>query len=297
MNRIPEAAFPSSRSSLRGGAIALLCGLWLAALPAAFAAPGDARLKRAEAEWSHDGLRRADVRGLDLVYVREGASLAGYRQVWLKSVEVAFRRDWPGAPRPGSRISAADLTEIKSGLAKVLREETARELGRGGYTLVEGPGEDVLEVDVSIVDLYINAPDVPAAARVQRYTLSVGEMTLVAELRDAPSGELVARVLDRREGRDRGQFELTTWPPRAPPRATGRASCGGSSMRRGASRRLESADICVESAARGPLAQSVEQFPFKELVVRSSRTGPTSPASRPDGAPHRFRVAAAAVAA
>jgi hypothetical protein len=35
-------------------------------------------------------------------------------------------------------------------------------------------------------------------------------MTLVAELRDAPSGELVARVLDRRVGRDRGSFEITT---------------------------------------------------------------------------------------
>ncbi|MCC6172177.1 MAG: DUF3313 family protein [Gammaproteobacteria bacterium] len=210
MNRIPDVDIQAPGSSFRRGAVALLCGLWLAALPAALAAPGDARLKRTEAEWSHDGLRRAEIRGLDLVYLREGASLAGYRQVWLKSVEVAFRRDWPGATRPGSRIAASELANIKSGLAKILREETARELGRGGYALVEGPGEDVLEVDVSIMDLYINAPDVPTAARVQRYTLSVGEMTLVAELRDAPSGELVARVLDRREGRDRGRLELTT---------------------------------------------------------------------------------------
>ena len=68
----------------------------------------------------------------------------------------------------------------------------------------------VLALDAAIVDLYINAPDVTGASPVQRYTLSVGEMTLQAELRDSPTGEVLARVLDRREGRDRGVFELTT---------------------------------------------------------------------------------------
>lgn len=174
------------------------------------AAPGDARLKRTEAEWSHDGLRRAKVPGLDLVYAREGATLAGYDKVWLRGVDVAFRRDWRQSPQPGSRIVSGDLSRIKDGLAKILRDELGRELARGGYALVEAPGDGALELDVSIVDLYINAPDVPSALPVQRYTLSVGEMTLQAELRDAPTGEVIARVLDRREGRDRGVLELTT---------------------------------------------------------------------------------------
>jgi hypothetical protein len=197
---------------IRGARIVLPCLALLAALAATYApaAPGGSRRERAAAEWSYDGLRRAKVPGLDLVYVREGASLGGYREVWLKSVEVSFRRDWQVPTRPGSRVPARDVSRIKEELARILREETARELARGGYTLADGPGEGVLEVDVSIVDLYVNAPDVQGAATVERYTFSTGEMTLVAELRDAPTGDLVARVLDHREDRDRGFLDFTT---------------------------------------------------------------------------------------
>lgn len=201
-------ALPAMRRALHVAFVLALLG----ALPwqPATAAPGDARLKRTEAEWSHDGLRRAKVSGLDLVYAREGATLAGYDKVWLRGVDVAFRRDWRQSPQPGSRIVAGDVSRIKDGLAKILRDELGRELARGGYALADGPGAGVLELDAAIVDLYINAPDVTGASPVQRYTLSVGEMTLQAELRDSPTGEVLARVLDRREGRDRGVFELTT---------------------------------------------------------------------------------------
>jgi Protein of unknown function (DUF3313) len=174
------------------------------------AAPGDARARRTAAEWSEDGLRRTTVPGLDLVYVRDGARLDGYAQVWLKSVDVAFRRDWSVPVRPGSRIPETDVSRIKTRLAAILREEAARELARGGYALADAPAPGVLEVGLSIVDLYVNAPDSVAPVRVDRYTLSAGEMTLQAELRDAPSGDLIARVLDRRVDRDRGRFEMTT---------------------------------------------------------------------------------------
>ena len=187
----------------------LLCGLWFATTTA-LAAPGDTRLKRTAAEWSEEGLQPVRVRGLDLVYVRDGANLAGYRQVWLKSIDIAFRSDWPDERGPGSRISADDRAVLKSRLENVLREQAARELGLGGYRVVEGPGEGVLALEVSIVDLYLNAPDVPSSTRVDRYARSVGEMTLVAALHDAASGTLVGRALDRREDRDLGHFELVT---------------------------------------------------------------------------------------
>jgi hypothetical protein len=206
--RSPASRPRGSRNVL--GCLVLLAALAALAASSAPAATGGSRRERAAAEWSHDGQRRTRVPGLDLVYVREGASLAGYREVWLKSVEVAFRRDWQVPTRPGSRVPPRDVARIKDGLAGILREETARELARGGYALAAGPGEGVLEVDVSIVDLYVNAPDVQGAATVERYTFSTGEMTLVAELRDSPTGDLVARVLDHREDRDRGFLDFTT---------------------------------------------------------------------------------------
>ncbi len=167
-------------------------------------------VQRAEALWSHDGLRRTEVKGLDLVYVRPGAKMGGYRRVMLDPVQVAFRRDWDQSTVAGMRIRSEDALRIKNRFAKQLRDAAVKELSRGGYEVVEQGGDDVLQVGVSIVDLYLNAPDVQTAARVLTYTMSSGEMTLVAELRDSASGEIIARVLDRRLGRDRGFFRITT---------------------------------------------------------------------------------------
>ena len=170
--------------------------------------PRDA--KRVVAQWSHDGLERVAVAGLDLVYMRPGATLGAYRKVLLRPVNVAFRKDWEKQPRPGSRIRGRDQQQIKEELAAIIRDEAARELERGGYALVDGVAEDVLQVDLSIVDLYVNAPDLSSASRVDSYTVSAGEMTLQAELRDSTSGELLARALDRQVDPEDFQLRLTT---------------------------------------------------------------------------------------
>lgn len=171
---------------------------------------GGERAQRAEARWSQEGLRRAKIPGIDLAYVLDGARIGSYDAVWFKSVEVAFHRNWRAPFPAGSRIAVADLTRVRDDLARAFRESASREFAGGGVRLSDGPGERVLEVEVSIVDLYLNALDVGGPLPVQRYTMSFGEMTLVAELRDSLSGALLACVLDRRVGRDRGQFELTT---------------------------------------------------------------------------------------
>jgi hypothetical protein len=65
------------------------------------------------------------------------------------------------------------------------------------------PDEDVLRIKAEIRDLYINAPDLPRAGVSRTYALSAGEMRLVAELRDAPTGALIARLLITRRIRSR----------------------------------------------------------------------------------------------
>ena len=80
---------------------------------------------------------------------------------------------------------------IRDGLARVLRKEFTRELAQSGrYDVVTTPSDGVLRIEAEIRDLYINAPDVPRPGRIRSYTLSVGEMTLIAELRDAPTAIL-----------------------------------------------------------------------------------------------------------
>ncbi len=157
-----------------------------------------------------DGLVRVNVSGIDEVYARPKADLRPYDKVMLDPIEVAFRKDWNPKPS-GVAVTAEEKQNIRDGLARVLREAFSRELARSGrYHIVAVPDKGVLRIKAEIRDLYINAPDLPRAGRVQTYTLSVGEMTLIAELRDAPTGDLIARVIDRKRDPESVWLELTT---------------------------------------------------------------------------------------
>jgi hypothetical protein len=176
-------------------------------LPAAFAA-SKAELEQA---LSHDGLQKVSVKGLDLAYAKPGATLAAYNRVKLEPVEVAFRKDW-NPTRTGSslKLSAEERENIRSGTAKIVLEEFARALrSKSSYQVVDETGPDVLRVKVSIVNLYVNAPDTKSAGRSKTYTVSAGEMTLFAELFDSETGAIIARVADRREARGTGMMTLS----------------------------------------------------------------------------------------
>lgn len=177
-------------------------------LPTGCATP-DAGLEQA---MSHDGLQKISVEGIDLAYARPGATLAVYDKVRIAPIEVAFRKDW-NPTRPGSliRISTEDREEIKARVAKAVHDEFVRELQtNSSYKVVNESGPEVLRVDVRIVDLYINAPDTGTSALSRFYTVSAGEMTLFAELFDSETGQVLARVVDRREARNTGMLTLAS---------------------------------------------------------------------------------------
>jgi hypothetical protein len=165
-----------------------------------------------DATMSHDGLKPIRVKGLDAAYARPGASLAGYNRVRLDPVEVAFRKDWDPR-RSGSRVklSAEEREGIRAGVAKIVQEEFARALqDRGAYPVVNEAGPDVLRVRAYIVNLYVNAPEGLSGGRTRTYTVSAGEMTLFLELFDSETGEVLARVVDRREARSTGALTLSS---------------------------------------------------------------------------------------
>jgi hypothetical protein len=157
-----------------------------------------------------EGLAAISVKGLDHVYARPGANLSQYEKVMLDPVEVSFSKNWKPDPA-GGPITAAEKQTIRTGLARIFRDELQKQLGGpGGYPLVNSADADVLRVRVEIRDLYINAPDVPRAAAKRTYAVSVGEMRLVAELRDAPTGSLIARVIDYKKDPEAPWLHLTT---------------------------------------------------------------------------------------
>jgi hypothetical protein len=174
----------------------------------AFAMPAVSADRAMPAE-TPDGLQLVKRPGLDTVYVREGVSLAQYRKVMLDPVEVSFDKNWDPRRSTASPLESADPAAIQQGLAKLAREVFQRELEKkGGYPLVTEPGADVLRVRARIVDLYINAPETRSAQPTRVYVVNAGEMTLMAELYDSVTNTLIARVIDRQRGLERGLNEL-----------------------------------------------------------------------------------------
>ncbi|MCV2356707.1 DUF3313 domain-containing protein [Paucibacter sp. B2R-40] len=185
----------------------LLLTLAMVSPPSTAGAASKAETKSAVNEvMSHDGLEQRKSKDADLVYARPGTSLAAYTKVMLGPVDVAFSKNWD-PKRPGSnfRISAEEREEIRSGVANLVREEFVKTLqAKDGYQVVETAGPDVLRLKASIINLYVNAPDVSTAGLTRTYVSSAGEMTLVLEAFDSETGQVLSRMVDRQESNIRG---------------------------------------------------------------------------------------------
>jgi hypothetical protein len=149
--------------------------------------------------WSDGGLVKMNTKGLDVVYAKPGATLAEYHQVLLRPVSVSFAKNWEQSVTSGSRIriTTEDSQRIKDKLSALLREEIEKQLHDGGYKMATAAGDDVLDVTMAIVNLYVTAPDVNQQNLRNSYGVSAGEMSLVVELRDSATGDIIARAFDR----------------------------------------------------------------------------------------------------
>jgi hypothetical protein len=143
-----------------------------------------------------EGLMSVKVQGLNHVYALPGVDLSRYTKIMLDPVEVSFRKTRDSEPTD-TRLTVAGRRTIRDRLAELSRRELAKELVRSGhYSLVKTAGEDVLRIKAEIREICINVPDELRAQESPTYALSVSEVRLVTELRDASTGVLLARVVD-----------------------------------------------------------------------------------------------------
>lgn len=163
--------------------------------------PAFAAEKEEPAQVSHDGLRLLPDTEAAIVYLKPDTDFTGYKRIMILEAYVAFRKGWAADQRRTSvhKVTNRDIERMKGDVGKLFREVFVEELdAKGGYAVVESADNDVLLLRPAIIDLEVAAPDLDSPGRSYNFAASAGAATLFLEVYDSVSGEILARVLDRK---------------------------------------------------------------------------------------------------
>jgi hypothetical protein len=144
------------------------------------------------------GLELVDSKNVDRLYRRPDLDVSAYGKILIGEPVVEFSKNWNPRNYGTYGLSAAQLKKIRVDLADLAKDTFAKVLGAGGYEVVTEPGDGVLEIIPSIVNLYINAPDTMTAGRSKTYAMDAGSMTLALQVSDSVTGTLLAVVYDHK---------------------------------------------------------------------------------------------------
>ena len=149
-------------------------------------------------ETNPDGLLQDLSSEFAVAFFRPGADFSGYDKLIIEGPEIAFRDGWR---RQHSRATLNDMERIRRERAEWFREVFIAEFtDDGAYQLVDEMGQDVLTVRAGIGELDVVAPFLSSETE-PGYSLTAGgtAATLVLELIDSTTGEVLARLFDRRQ--------------------------------------------------------------------------------------------------
>jgi hypothetical protein len=144
------------------------------------------------------GLEPVPSKSVGALYRRPDLDISAYNKITIGEPVVEFSKNWNPRNYGTFGISAAQLTKIRVELADMAKSVFAKTLSDGGYEIVTDAGDGVLVITTNIVDVFINAPDVPKAGLSRSYTMDAGSMTLVLQVNDAVTGTLLSVALDKR---------------------------------------------------------------------------------------------------
>ena len=161
-----------------------------------------------DAEVTFDGLHEIKGGTADKSWARPDMDLSQYSKIRLQGAGIEYR---PGgeAGRTSMARSRGGPYEVtdkqKERLRQVVAEAFLDELGKSEkYTLVNESGPDVLLVRGALLDVVSYVPPEAVGGRVDVYLSSIGEATLVLEVRDSITEAILARAVDRRAAEDMG---------------------------------------------------------------------------------------------
>jgi hypothetical protein len=161
-----------------------------------------------EAPDTFDGLVQLEDTRVYSAFIDPKADFSVFRRVAVLEPTVAFRSNWQrDVNRSRSQnVRASDVERIKADVAQIFKDVFTEELEAAGYEIANYTGEDVLLLRPAIIDLDIAAPDVRRGGRSRTYTAATGAATLVLELFDSLSFDIVGRAFDRRTAGRSGGF-------------------------------------------------------------------------------------------
>lgn len=158
------------------------------------------------AEVTFDGLNEVLNSRADKTWARVGADFSGYSKIMLQGAGIEYR--------PGGEAGRTYAARSRGGPYEVTEEQKARfeevvveafrdEIARSDrFELVSEPGPDVLLVRGALLDVVSFVPPDNVPGRVDVYLSSVGEATLIIEIRDSITNAIMARAVDREAADD-----------------------------------------------------------------------------------------------
>jgi len=160
-------------------------------------------------ESTKDGLKLKKQSRHGAVYVADDATLANYDKVKILDCFVQFEKDWQRNYNRDERdlsrrVTDKDVEQIKKKVAEAFPRAFSKELEKGGYSVVDGTGKDVLLIRPAIINLTVTAPETNSPGISETFVASNGSMTLYMELYDSATSTKIAEVMDAEAVGDTG---------------------------------------------------------------------------------------------
>ena len=152
----------------------------------------------ADAQVSEDGLHRVAHSVMDAAWVKPDLNLAQYTKVYFLGTGISFREVRDTSYRSGDRTDRSEFAvdaDSRQELRTLFRDTLRADLAEvESYQLTDMPGRDVLIAQGFLVDVVSH---VPPDFNVGTTLRTTWEATLVLELRDSMSHDMLARTVER----------------------------------------------------------------------------------------------------
>jgi hypothetical protein len=155
-----------------------------------------------DAETTFDGLYEYENTRVDVAWAEPDLDLSGYWKIIPVNLGIEYR-DVKNRGRTTMERSRGGPYFIddkaRAEFEELVNEIVMEELQKSNrFEIVNEPGPGVLIVGGGLLNVTSEVPPDPVGGRSRIYLSSVGEATLVLEIRDSESNRILARAVDRR---------------------------------------------------------------------------------------------------